>query len=109
MHMVKFKNNALSRVQLFATLWTVARQAPLSTGLPRQGYWSGLPFPSPGGLPDPAIRLNLCLLLWQVDSLPLSDLGSQINKYLIQIPVSFVGLICGTHLYRCFLKWDTTL
>ena len=35
----------------FATLWTVARQAPLSLGFPKQGYWSGLPFPPPGNLP----------------------------------------------------------
>ena len=39
-----------------ATPWTVARQAPLSMGVPRQEYWSGLPFPSPGDLPDPAIE-----------------------------------------------------
>ena len=44
---------ALSRVQLFATSWTVAHQAPPSVGLPRQEYWSGLPFSSPGDLPDP--------------------------------------------------------
>ena len=37
----------------FTTPWTVARQAPLSMGFPRQEYWSGLPFPSPGDLPDP--------------------------------------------------------
>ena len=38
------------------TLWTVARQAPLSTGFSRQGYWSGLPCPPPGALPDPGIK-----------------------------------------------------
>ena len=43
-------------VQLFATPWTVARQVPLSMGFPRQEYWSGLPFPSPGDLPDPGIE-----------------------------------------------------
>ena len=37
------------------TPWTVARQAPLFMGFPRQEYWSGLPFPSPGNLPDPGI------------------------------------------------------
>ena len=42
-----------SRVQLFATLQTIARQAPLSMGFPRQEYWSGFPFPSPGDLPNP--------------------------------------------------------
>jgi len=38
------------------TLWTVAHQAPLSMGFSRQEYWSGLPFPSPGDLPDPGIK-----------------------------------------------------
>ena len=42
-----------SRVWLFATLWTVAFQAPLSIGLSRQGYYSGLPCPPPENLPDP--------------------------------------------------------
>ena len=46
----------LSRVQLFATPWTVANPAPPSMGFSRQEYWSGLPFPSPGDLPDPGIE-----------------------------------------------------
>ena len=46
----------LSRVSLFATLWTVAHQAPLPMGFSRQEYWSGLPFPSAGDLPDPGIK-----------------------------------------------------
>ena len=46
----------LSCLRLFATLWTVAHQAPLSMGLPRQEYWSGLPFPSAGDLPHPLIE-----------------------------------------------------
>ena len=46
----------LSHVQLFATPWTVTHQALLSTGFPRQEYWSGLSFPSPGDLPDPEIK-----------------------------------------------------
>ena len=50
------KVKLLSRVQLFATPWTVARQAPPSMGFSRQEYWSGLPFPSPGDLPDPGIE-----------------------------------------------------
>ena len=45
-----------SRVRLFATRWTVAHQAPPSMGFSRQEYWSGLPFPSPGDLPDPGIE-----------------------------------------------------
>ena len=50
------KVKSLSRVRLFATPWTVAYQAPLSMGFSRQEYWSGLPFPSPGDLPDPGIE-----------------------------------------------------
>ena len=42
---------------IFATPWCIARQAPLSLGFPKQEYWSGLPFPSPGDLPDPGIEL----------------------------------------------------
>ena len=48
--------SCFSRVQLSVTLWTVARQAPLSMGFPRQTYWSGLPLPAPGDLPDPGIE-----------------------------------------------------
>ena len=50
-----------------ATPWTVACQAPLSTGFSRQEYWSGLPFPSPGDLPDPGIEARSPSL--QTDSL----------------------------------------
>ena len=45
-----------SHVQLCATLWTVAHQAPLSMGFSRQEYWIGLPFPSSGDLPNPGIE-----------------------------------------------------
>ena len=47
---------SLSRVRPFAILWTVAYQIPLSMGFSRQEYWSGLPFPSPGDLPNPGIE-----------------------------------------------------
>ena len=50
------KVKSLSRVRLFATQWTVACQTPLSMGFSRQEYRSGLPFPSPEGLPDPWIE-----------------------------------------------------
>ena len=59
------------------TPWIVA-QAPLSMGFPRQEYWRGLPFPSPGDLPDPGIKLHL--LHWQVDSFLLGHLGSSTIK-----------------------------
>ena len=52
----------------FATPWTVARQAPLSMGFPRQEYWSGLPFPSPGDLSNTGIKPGSPSL--QADSLP---------------------------------------
>ena len=50
------KVKLLSRVWLFAALWTVAYEAPPSTWFSRQEYWSGLPFPSPGDLPLPGIK-----------------------------------------------------
>jgi len=58
----------------FVTLGTEAHQAPLSMGFPRQAYWSGLPFPSPGDLPNPGFEL--VSPAWQADYLPLSHLGS---------------------------------
>ena len=45
-----------SHIGLFATPWTVAHQAPLSMGFSRQEYWSGLPCPPPGDLPDPGME-----------------------------------------------------
>ena len=53
---MKVKVKLVSRVQPFVTPWTVAYQAPLSMGFSRQEYWSGLPFPSPGDLPNPGIE-----------------------------------------------------
>ena len=50
------KAKLLSHVRLFATPWTVAHQAPPSMGFSRQEYWSGLPFRSPGDLPNPGIE-----------------------------------------------------
>ena len=62
-------------VQLFATLWTMACQVSLSMGFPRQKYWSGLPFPSPGDLHDPVIKLTFPVsLALQVDSLSIEPL-----------------------------------
>jgi len=59
---------SLSHVKLFATPWTVAYQAPLSMEFSRQEYWSGLPFPSPGYLPNPEIEPESPAL--QADVLP---------------------------------------
>ena len=53
---LKVQVKSLSRVRLSVTPWTAAHQAPPSMGFSRQEYWSGLPFPSPGNLPDPGIE-----------------------------------------------------
>ena len=68
------KVKSLSRVWLFATPWTVAYQAPLSTEFSRQEHWSGLPFPSPGDLAHPGIEPGSPAL--QAGALPLSHQGS---------------------------------
>ena len=77
----KSKRQSFSHVQLFATAWTVAQQAPLSMGFSRQEYWSGLPFPSPKTLKDgrKVRETNIeAGLLWHephnVDSIMASDL-----------------------------------
>ena len=53
---MKMKVKSLSRVRLFVTQWTVAHKAPPSVEFSRQEYWSGLPFPSAGHLPNPGIE-----------------------------------------------------
>ena len=75
-----------SHVRLSATPWIVACQAPLSMEFARQEYWSGLPFPSPGGLPEPGIKpVSLAL---QADSLLLSWQGSPVNFKSVEQKVS---------------------
>ena len=68
------KGKSLSRVQLFATPWTVAHQAPPSMGFSRQEYWSGWPLPSPADLPKPGIEPESPAL--QADSLPSEPPGN---------------------------------
>ena len=62
------RSEVAKSVQLFVTPWTVAYEAPLSMEFSRQEYWSGLPYPSPGDLPDPGIEPGSPAL--QADSLP---------------------------------------
>ena len=91
----------LSRVRLCGLLWAVAHQAPLSMGFSRQEYWSGLPFPSTGDLPDPEIKPRSPAL--QADSLSSRPPGkpktsvTQVNRqqvflailnYLIRLSIS---------------------
>ena len=77
-----------SHVQLFVTPWTIAHQAPLSMGFSRQEYWSGSPFPPPGGLPNPGIEpASLMSPALQTGSLPLAppwkpDIDWAFNKFL---------------------------
>ena len=68
----------LSRVRLFAIPWTVVYQASLSMGFSRQEYWSGLPLPSPGDLPDPGIKPRSPAL--QADALPSEPPGKPLLK-----------------------------
>ena len=72
------KVKSLSRVRLFGTPWTVAYQAPPSVGFSRQEYWSGLPFPSPGDLPNPGIEPRSPALL--ADALP-SEPPGEVRGY----------------------------
>ena len=67
----------LSHVLLFVIPWTVAYQAPPSMELSRQEYWSGLPFPSPGNLPNPGIEPRSSTL--QADALPSEPPGKPIT------------------------------
>ena len=88
---------SLSRVRLFATPWTVAYQFPQSMEFSRQEYWSGLPFPSPGDLPNPGIKPRSSTL--QADCLP-SELP---EKPLVRIknarPIFFLSLQFSTQWY----------
>ena len=86
---------SLNRVQLFATPWTVACQAPPSMEFSRQEYWTGLPFPSPGDLPDPGIKPGSPTL--QADALPSEPPGKSHLYYkkcfLFPFELYFIWLI----------------
>ena len=90
---------SLSHVQLFATPWTVAHQAPPSMEFSRQEYWSGLPFPSPGDLPDPGIEPRSPSL--QADTLPSEPPGN---------PLKSCNIIQSLHfhvwLHSHYCKWN---
>ena len=77
----------LSHIRLFATPWTVAHQASLSTGFSRQKYWSGLPCPPPGDLPNPGIEPRSSAL--QADSSPSEPLGKPVWRGQGVVPASF--------------------
>ena len=96
-----------SRVRLFATLWTVAHQAPLSLGFFRQEYWSGLPCPPPGDLPNletepmflmsPVLAGVLCTAsaTWEAQSVSCSDLSDSFRPHGLYSPpgLSVQGIV----------------
>ena len=88
-------------VRLFVTLWTVAHQGDISMEFSREDYWSGLPFPSPGDLPNPGIEPMSSAL--QADFLPLSHLGSMkpldINY---NMKDNFHKMVKYTYFQKCF-------
>ena len=98
--LLKMKVKLLSCVQLFATPWTVAYQAPLSVGFSRQEYWSGLPFPFSGDLPDPGIEPGSPAL--QADALPSEPLhtdfsGGRSGGLVFPSLSEFSRVCCGPH------------
>ena len=89
----------LSCVRLFVTPWTIAYQAPLSMGFSKQGYWSGLPCPLLGDLPDPGMEPRSPTL--QADALPSKPPGkhqpfTQIGKVWVNPDLSFPLPFCST-------------
>jgi len=86
-----FEVKLFSRLQLFVTSWTVAYQASLSMGFSGQEYWSGLPFPSPGDLPNPGIKprspaLEADALISEPPGKPM--LFEEIHKYSFTLSLS---------------------
>ena len=104
---VKVKVKSLSHVQLFATSWTVACQAPPSMGFSRQDYWSGLPFPSPGNFPDTGIKprqesekVGLKLSIQKTKILASSPIASwQIDGRIMETVTDFIFL--GSKITAC--------
>ena len=91
---MKVKVKLLSHVRVFATPWMVAYQAPLSTGFSRQEYWSGLPFPSPGDLPNPGIEPGSPAL--QTDALPSEPPGKPLLLLLLLLSHFSCVQLCVT-------------
>ena len=79
-HLLLFSRQVMSNS--LVTPWTVDQQVPLSMGFPRQEYWSGLPFPSPGDLPDPGIEPASSAL--HAESLLLSQLRSPNTRHVFK-------------------------
>ena len=93
---MKVKVRSLSCVQLFGIPWTVVYQASLSMRFSRQEYWSGLPFPSPGDLPDLGIEPRSPAL--QADALPSEPPGKPITIY-VYITLYVYLVLCSGNSY----------
>ena len=93
----------------FATLWTVAHQAPLSMGFPRQEYWRGLPFPSPGDLPHPGIEPGSLSL--QADALTYEPPGKQEQLDINGVSGRWNKLSLPTQMAKAFYQylWEDIL
>ena len=98
--LMKVKVKSLSHVRLFATPWAVAYQAPPSVGFSRQEYWSGLPFPSPGDLPNPGIQPRDPALL--TDTLPSKPPG---KPYVIFFSITFHCMDITYFSYSFIHRW----
>ena len=86
----------LSHIQLLVTPWTVALQAPLSLEFSRQEYWSGLPFPSPGDLPEPRIKpAFLMFTSLQEDSSPTEPSGKPFAKFQFSLVAQSCLTLCN--------------
>ena len=95
---------SLSHVRLFKTPWTITRQAPLSMGFSKQDCWSGLPFHSPGDLPNPGIKPRSLKL--QADSLPseppkkpivnntVLHIGNMLRRQILKVIITGKYLLC---------------
>ena len=81
---MKVKVKSLSQVQLFATPWTIGYQAPLAVVFSRLKFWSGLPFPSPGDLPNPGIKPGSPTL--QTGALPSEPPGKLVYQTVKNLP-----------------------
>ena len=104
---------SLSRVWPSATSWTVVYKAPPSMGFSRQEHWSGLPFPSPGGLPDPGIEPGCPAL--EADALTSEPPGKPLHMYYLLLvcflpldsvaPATKAGIFWWLYTLRNYLAW----
>ena len=105
-----FELSHFSRGWFFATLWTVACHSPLSMAFSRQEYWSMLPCPPPGDLPDPEIKpISPVSPAFQADSLPLSHWESPALNKATEKNLTFRLWICLSSTDICVIKYYTAV